>query len=309
MHSMQGVSSALIAKNESWVRKQASALARRLPANIERADLIQVGLIAVAQATLAFKWDGDPDTEDARAAFVGYAKLRVKGAMLDELRQMDHLGRAQRRKIKVVQIARERWHALHGADPGLSELSGLCGVAVDEISRLDAMALSGQADRLSDEADPQGFSDPQGAATPADEVEARVDTAIVLRRLEKFFATLPQRDRDLIDAYLGVGMTPVELAASWRITPTRLSQMFHAVTERIARHFGNDERRTLDKVGPPAATPLDELVTLREAELARSAAEGPWGALIEEALTTPADRFIGAGGTKRLVVDGTTRWG
>jgi len=40
MISMQGVSSALIAKNESWVRKQAQALARHLPSNVEKADLI-----------------------------------------------------------------------------------------------------------------------------------------------------------------------------------------------------------------------------------------------------------------------------
>ena len=44
----------------------------------------------------------------AAEAFVRYARARVKGAMLDELRQMDHLGRAQRRKIKALQIARER---------------------------------------------------------------------------------------------------------------------------------------------------------------------------------------------------------
>ena len=43
MISMQGVPSSLIAKNESWVRKQAQALARHLPSNVEKADLIQVG--------------------------------------------------------------------------------------------------------------------------------------------------------------------------------------------------------------------------------------------------------------------------
>jgi RNA polymerase sigma factor for flagellar operon FliA len=54
MISMDGVPSVLIAKNQSWVRKQAQALVRHLPANVERADLIQVGLIAVAQAAVTF---------------------------------------------------------------------------------------------------------------------------------------------------------------------------------------------------------------------------------------------------------------
>ena len=128
MLSMHGVSSALIARNESWVRRQASALARHLPSNVEKADLIQVGLIAVAQAALAFKWEGEHDSEEGKEAFARYARMRVKGAMLDELRQMDHLGRAQRRKVKVIQIARERWQARHGVVPSLAELSGVCGM-------------------------------------------------------------------------------------------------------------------------------------------------------------------------------------
>src|ERR1700712_1931557 len=109
MISMHGVPSSRIARNESWVRKQASALARRLPSNVEKADLIQAGLIAVAQAALGFEWEGDHDSEEGKEAFVRYARMRVKGAMLDELRQMDQMGRAQRRKVKVIQIARERW--------------------------------------------------------------------------------------------------------------------------------------------------------------------------------------------------------
>ena len=71
---MQGVSCALIARNESWVRKQAQALARHLPSNVDKADLIQVGLIAVAQAALGFEWQGERDTPEATEAFVRYAR-------------------------------------------------------------------------------------------------------------------------------------------------------------------------------------------------------------------------------------------
>ena len=121
MISMQGVPSSLIARHESWVRKQASALSRRLPANVEKADLIQAGLIGVAQAAINFRWEGDPDSEEGREAFLRYAQLRVKGAMLDELRQMDQLSRSQRRKFKVIQIARERWMQGHDSPPNLTE--------------------------------------------------------------------------------------------------------------------------------------------------------------------------------------------
>ncbi|MEO8154307.1 MAG: sigma-70 family RNA polymerase sigma factor [Rhizobacter sp.] len=311
MLSMQGVSSTLIARNESWVRKQASALVRHLPSNVEKADLIQVGLIAVAQAALAFKWEGDHDSEEAKEAFVRYARLRVKGAMLDELRQMDSLGRAHRRKIKVIQIARERWLATHGAEPGLADLSRTCGLSIDEISKLELAARMAQTESLSEDDDGDDPVRAPQPATPKDEVEARVDTAIVIRRLERFFTKLPARDRQVIDACLGIGMTPVELAAELRVTPSAIWRFYKAACGRIARHFLGNDQRALGRQGfVETNTPLDTLIDMREAELEQSTDLGPWGALIEEALTAPVDSPAATTTDDEpwLVVDSTTRW-
>ena len=280
---MQSIPSSLIARNESWVRKQASSLARRMPSNVEKADLIQAGLIAVAQSALAFKWEGDRDSDDAREAFVRYARLRVKGAMLDELRQMDQLPRAQRRQIKAIQIARERWQARHGVVPSLSELSAVCGIPLDEISKLEQAAHMAQTRSIDEADDGDDHHAPVHPATPKDEVEARVDTAILLRRLAGYFGTLPERERQVIDAYLGVGMTPIELAKSFSVTPSRISQMYGDVCRRIVRVLGSPEQRATDRVATPAdRTPLDELIALRESELASRAVPG-WGVLIEQA--------------------------
>jgi RNA polymerase sigma factor for flagellar operon FliA len=291
MISMQGVSSALIARNESWVRRQASALARRLPSNVEKADLIQVGLIAVAQSALAFRWEGDRESADAQEAFARYAKMRVKGAMLDELRQMDHLTREQRRKCVVLRIARERWRALNDTDPRLSELSAVTGIGVDDIASLDLAAWSAQAESLDEDSNLSEHGAARQPATERDEVEARVDTAIVIRRLEKFFAALPERDRQVIDSYLGVGMTQVELASSWNVTPSRVSQVFRQVRDRVARHFSPADRRTADRQGAADSGDFEEQVLSREADLARSAVAAPWSELMEAALTTPDEHF------------------
>ena len=309
---MQGVPSSLIAKNESWVRKQAQALARHLPSNVERADLIQVGLIAVAQASLGFQWEGDRESPEATEAFLRYARARVKGAMLDELRQMDHLGRGQRRKMKALQIARERWRSVHGAEPALAQLAELCGMSIDEIAKLEQADLEGRA--KSSVATQEGDEEPDEvrAATPHDEVEARVDTGIVLRRLERFFAALPERERQVIDAYLGVGLTPTQLAAELNVTPSRVSQMFKALVQRTATHFGQDPKRALDRLPDRSPDTFDRRMAQRELELASRAGEGAWGSMMENALTRP----IGTGAKPRaapadkpLRVDSGTRWG
>jgi len=298
MISMHGVPSSLIARNESWVRKQAQSLARNLPSNVEKADLIQVGLIAVAQASLGFVWEGDRDTPEAIDAFVRYARSRVKGAMLDELRQMDQLSRGQRRQIKVLQVARERWRASHGGAPGLARLGELCGVPVDEVARLLHAEEASRQQSLNGGEDNEHHE--SRAATARDEVEARVDTGIVLRRLERFFAELPERERQVIDAYLGIGLTPVQLAAAMNVTPSRVSQMFKASLQRIATHFGHDARRAADRV-PQLAAALDD-------ESQPDAAR-PWSRLVEQMLTAPRAQFGTPEADAALRVTAATRWG
>ena len=312
MISMQGVPSSLILRNESWVRKQAQAFMRHLPSNVEKADLIQVGLIGVAQAALAFVWEGDRESEEAKEAFVRYARMRVKGAMLDELRQMDHLGRDQRRKVKVIQVATERWRSSHGSEPTAAELSQACGMDIDEIFELGVAARSGETTSLSDDPDSDGaHTSPHEPATEKDEVEARVDTGMLMRRLEKFFATLPERERQVIDAYLGVGMTPVELAQSMSISSSRVSQLFKSVCERIGIHLGHTHQRSTDRAtaGAAARAQIDELIALREAELARTSAGRAWAELMEEVLAPPPGEPEAAPPEKRITVTSTTRWG
>jgi RNA polymerase sigma factor FliA len=313
MISMQGVPSVLIAKNQSWVRKQAQALVRHLPANVERADLIQVGLIAVAQAAVSFEWEGDRDSQEAQEAFVRYARMRVKGAMLDELRQMDFLSRGERRKIKVIQIARERHRQQHGGEANDSQLSAVTGIPADEINSLM------QADQMGrhqvnldgeDNEDGGDYGHRYHPATPQEEVEARVDTGIVMRRLESFFADLPERERMVIDAYLGIGLTPLEVAKSLKVTPSRVSQIYHSVVRRVAIHFGNVPSRATDRYPDKSSEEFVELVRRREAELHDSPKDA-WNEMMETVLSrrAPSVDRPAPGDDDYIEITPTTRWG
>ena len=309
MISMHGVPSSLILRNESWVRKQAQAIMRRVPSNVEKADLIQVGLIAVAQAALGFEWDGDRETDEAKEAFVRYARMRVKGAMLDELRQMDHLGRTERRKVKVIQIAAEHWRASHGAEPTTGELSQVCGIGTQEIFELQLAAHSGQLTSLSEDGGADDQPLPHEAVTARDEVEARVDTAMLLRRLETFFATLPERDRQVIDAYLGIGMTPLELARSLKISQSRVSQLFKSICGRIGIHLGHADQRSTDRASIDTAAPLEDLIAQREAELERSGSGRAWGELVQDTLAGAQEAAVAGSHGQQPPVSSTTGGG
>ena len=236
--------------------------------------------------------------------------------MLDELRQMDHLGRGQRRKIKALQIARERWRGAHGSEPSMAQLAELCGMSIDAMSKLEQADLEGRA-KSSPAHDDDGDEPAEyRAATPHDEVEARVDTGIVMRRLERFFAALPERERQVIDAYMGIGLTPAQLATELKVTPSRVSQMFKALVQRTALHFGQDPKRAIDRLPQPSPDDFERRMAQRELELAANAGEGAWGQMMESALTRPllprpqaAEASAVPQPGKRIRVGSGTRWG
>jgi RNA polymerase sigma factor for flagellar operon FliA len=216
---------------------------------------------------------------------------------------MDHLGRGQRRQIKVLQVARERWRAQHGTEPGLARLSELCGMTLEEVAALQHAEAASQQQSMSGDGDEPPPHEHR-AATAHDEVEARVDTGIVLRRLERFFASLPERERQVIDAYLGVGLSPMQLAAQMNVTPSRVSQMFKASLQRIATHFGEDGRRATDRVAAPVPAPQVDYEAMASAESRR------WAPLMEQMLTRPADDFgDDPKDDKPLRITAGTRWG
>jgi RNA polymerase sigma factor (sigma-70 family) len=181
-------------------------------------------------------------------------------------------GRARRRQVKLVQVARERWRSSHGSEATAAEISPLCGLSVNDIFALEAEAMQAQtvsSSESDDSEDPDdgGRTSQREPATPQDEVEARVDTGMLLRRLEAFFAKLPERDRQVIDAYLGVGLSPVELAQALKVSPSRLSQMFKAVCDRVGVHMGHAGQRSTDRARVGGRARLDDLITEREREL------------------------------------------
>lgn len=309
MVSMEGVPSSLILRNESWVRKEAQAMARRLPANVEKADLIQAGLIAVAQAALGFQWEGDRESPEAKEAFVRYARQRVHGAMLDELRAMDHLSRGQRRQVKMLQVARERWRSRHGSEATAAEIGQVCGLGIEEVFELDRMALQAQQVSSAADGDDEAHLPPREASTAQDEVEARVDTGLLMRRLETFFATLPERDRQVIDAYLGVGLSPAQLALELNVSVTRISQMFKSVCDRIGLRLGPAAHRATDHAQAARHARLDDLVTEREAQLAHAARGGSWGEQLQRAFGTPDELAERYPADQPIVIDPDTRWG
>jgi RNA polymerase sigma factor for flagellar operon FliA len=91
----------LVLAHTGLVKKIAYHLLARMPSTVDVDDLVQSGMLGLIAAAQDF-------SPDRGAAFSSYAGIRIRGAMLDEARRADWMGRTVRRGVREVQDASRR---------------------------------------------------------------------------------------------------------------------------------------------------------------------------------------------------------
>lgn len=179
----------------------ATSVARRLPvplgALIDRDDVESAGLVGLIDAVDRF----DPERG---VPFEAYAKVRIRGAILDEIRSIDHLGRADRRRERAVAAS----------DPA--------SVA------LVAYAATLSLDLLLEDGHPIAIEDDLGTQYDEDDLRARVNSALAL---------LSPRQRELIARYYGESLSLREAGERMGISEARACQLHGRAIEILRRQL------------------------------------------------------------------------
>lgn len=183
------------------VDRALAGIAPRLPAHVDRDDLASAGREALMHATLRF----DGPASEARA----FCFVRVRGAMLDELRRLDPLARRRRERARAVaRMEHELTHEL-GRPPFTVEIAEALAFSLPEVRAAQADLAAEEAgtpvldENLADAASPCPAHWAQGAdlmeqlTTALDRLPPR--QAYAIRRYHLEDATL-----DTIGAELGV---------------------------------------------------------------------------------------------------------
>ena len=196
-----------------------ATLDRRLPAHVSRDDLASAGKLALIEALLRF--DGPP--EQARA----YCYVRVRGAVLDELRRLDPLSRHTRAQVTLVRRASAVLERELGRVPIPNEISAATGLSPDAVAQLERLATAAQA-CSADETDSDG-----------ERLHALVDTD----------ATCPARSAESVDTHTSIH------AALDRLPPN------HA---RVVRRYYLEDA-TLDDIAGELGLSRERVRQIREA--------------------------------------------
>jgi RNA polymerase sigma factor FliA len=205
------------------VKYVAGRVGSGLPAHVEQADLISYGTFGLIDAITRF----EPERE---VKFESYAMARIRGAVIDELRNTDWIPRSVRMKARQYERAVAALEAQLQRSPTDEEVAEALEMDVEDVrkflgqlSLVNVVALdelmtdeeSGSAPRLVDTLQDSNALDPQAMAEHG---EAR---QLLGRAVEQ----LPEREKVVVSLYYFEGLTLADIGRVLGVTESRICQL------------------------------------------------------------------------------------
>ena len=231
----------LVLANMPLVGYAVSELLHRVPPSVSRDELVSAGSLALVLAARAY----DATTG---VPFARYASLRIRGALLDELRSMDWATRGARQKVRELATTSERLTATLGARRRRDELAGALGTdvaAVDNASQDAARRVLSMDSSDAPVAELVARRPPEPGGGPALERAHCAGSRAAVH-------TLPERLRVVVDGIFLQDRSVAELADELGVTQSRISQLR---TEALASAEGRPQRRPRPRHASAAERP------------------------------------------------------
>lgn len=223
----------LVLAHVPLVKRLAWQMARSLPSHIEKADLLSCGVIGLIAAVERFD-------RNREVAFETFARRRIRGAMVDELRSLDWAPRSTRSAARVIKAATSELERQLMRAPRDREIADAMGTPVAQLreTRLRAanasvLAFEERAQlTASGERGPplERIADP-GAVDPAEALGA----SETRDNLAAAIADLPKHERLVVALYYYDELSPAEIGEIIGLSESRVSQLRAKAVGRLRR--------------------------------------------------------------------------
>jgi RNA polymerase sigma factor for flagellar operon FliA len=220
-----------VAKYAPLVKRIAYHLISRLPPSVQPDDLIQAGMIGLLEASRNY------DSTQG-ASFETYAGIRIRGAMLDEIRRSDWAPRSVHKKARVVADAIRTIENETGRDARDHEVAKLLDVSIDEYHQI-LQAASGYRVMSFDDVTPgeESISDSLSydQGTPLDGLQ-KDDFK---RYLADAIGSLPERERLVMALYYDEELNLREIGNVLGVSESRVCQIHSQAVLRLQSRMAN----------------------------------------------------------------------
>ena len=229
------------------VKRIAYHLMARLPASVQFDDLVQNGLLGLLDALDRFQ-------EGFGAQFETYASQRVRGAMLDGLRENDWLPRNLRRELRRIESTINQLEQAHGRAPSERELAEALDMSLEDYQKtlqdarghqlvyVEDFSGDGDSDFLE-----RHFTDNE--ADPAKILEDKHLKIILMQSIER----LPERERLMMALYYEQELNLREIGEVMGVSESRVCQLHSQAIARLRSQIVGElpaaKKRRKEKVG------------------------------------------------------------
>lgn len=208
--------SELVRAHLPLVHYAVAEMSSRVPSSVGRDDLVSAGMLGLVQAASSY----DPDRG---VDFGAFARVRIRGALIDELRSRDWATRSVRGMARKAAAATDELTATLARTPTAAEVGARLGLAAAEMAQLaadveracvvnyDSIVLDGDAETIL----PAVGADPEAQLLAREKCNYLYDAV----------ATLPERMREVVTASFFSDRTLAEIGAELGLSQARVSQI------------------------------------------------------------------------------------
>lgn len=210
------------------VRSIAARVHENIPVHVDVEDMVHAGILGLFDA--ADKYDSTK-----QVAFAVYAKHRVRGAILDSLRQDDWASRDLRRRHKQMEAACRELTAKLQRVPTELEIAEALGVDVDRLrhTMMDLRSV-GLVSASSRAADQEELPAPEFPGKTEMHPDSICSHAQLRNMLSTAIKSLPDRYQKVVSMYYSAEMTMKEIGGRLGINESRVSQIHKSALEKMA---------------------------------------------------------------------------
>jgi RNA polymerase sigma factor for flagellar operon FliA len=215
----------VVERHRDLVETMARNLASRLPRSVDAQDLVHAGMWGMMQAIASY----EPDRCDS---FLAFMRIRVRGAMLDELRHMDFLPRLFRRRVRERDQARARLRMQLEREPTDSELADALGITEQALLRCPASKVLRSVHFREGDSDEDQFDNLED-----DAIESPIEAITRQELLELVRKHLDPVEWKVLKLHYLDGLTGRQVAQRMRLSASRICQIHVQVLDRLKQEL------------------------------------------------------------------------